>query len=129
MTHHAGCAVLFNKDTFYPDIKVSSIYLHDTRNGQHQIVNEGQSGLVLQAVISRASLRTLPRNGKSFFTMMSLHINNHFARDVMLQEHVDMVAGDFNGAAWRRQSDSDPPPISMIEEASDRVNGRMCADS
>ena len=44
--------------------------------------------------------------------MMSLHINNHFAqnrcigkkflltvRAVMLQEHVDMVAGDFNGAA------------------------------
>ena len=50
--------------------------------------------------------------------MMSLHINNHFAkkrdigknllvtvRTVMLQEQVDMVAGDCNG------------PISIIEEA------------
>ena len=35
----------------------------------------------------------------------------------MLQEHVGMVAGDFNGAAWRRQSGSDPRPISIIEEA------------
>ena len=43
---------------------------------------------------------------------MSLHNNNHYAkkrgmgkkllltvRAVMLQEHVDMVAGDFNGSA------------------------------
>ena len=65
-----------------------------------------------------------------FFTLMSLHINNHYAkkrgigkkllltvRIVMLQEHVDMVAGDFNCAAWRRQSSSDPRSISIIEEA------------
>ena len=57
-------------------------------------------------------------------------INNHFAkkrgigknlllavRTVMLQEQVDVVAGDFNGAAWRRQSGSDPRPVSIIEEA------------
>ena len=31
--HFAGCAVLFNKDTVYPDISVKSIYLHDTRRG------------------------------------------------------------------------------------------------
>ena len=38
-------------------------------------------------------------------------------RTVMLQEQVHMVAGDFNGAAWRRQSGSDPRPINIIEEA------------
>ena len=27
VTHNAGCAILFNKDTFHPDIKVRSIYL------------------------------------------------------------------------------------------------------
>ena len=27
VTHHGGCAVLFNKDTFFPDVKVKSIYL------------------------------------------------------------------------------------------------------
>ena len=61
--------------------------------------------------------------------MMSLHINNHYAKKrcigkklmltvctVMLQEHVDMVAGDFNGAAWRRPSSSDRRLISVIEE-------------
>ena len=38
-------------------------------------------------------------------------------RTVMLQEQVEMDAGDFNGSAWRRQSGSDPRPISIIEEA------------
>ena len=125
----------FNKDTFHPDINFSSIDFHDTRNGQHQIVNEGQSGWVLQAVISRASFRRLSRNGKSFFTMMSLHINNHFPEKrgigkkllltvctVMLQEQIDMVAGDFNGSAWPRQSDSDPRPIGIIEEVFANTN-------
>ena len=36
---------------------------------------------------------------------------------MMMQEHVDMVAGDTNGAAWRRPSGRDPRPISIIEEA------------
>ena len=58
-------------------------------------MKEGQSGWVLQAVISRASFRRIPR----------------------LQEQVDMVAGDFDGAAWRRQSDSDPRPLSIIDGA------------
>ena len=35
-------------------------------------------------------------------------------RAVMLGEHVDLVAGDFNGAAWRRDNSNN---ISIIEEA------------
>ena len=27
LTHYGGCAVFFNKDTFYPDVEVKSIYL------------------------------------------------------------------------------------------------------
>ena len=62
--------------------------------------------------------------------MMSLHINNTHAkkrgiaknlllavRAAMHQQQVDLVAGDFNGAAWRRQSGSDPRSISSVEEA------------
>ena len=92
---------------------------------------------------------------------MSLHINNQFAkkhgisknlllavRTVLRQEQVDMVAGDFNGAAWRRRSGNDQRCDSIIEEAfantnlpipqgpqhcGDQVefqeNGPMCADS
>ena len=109
---------------------MKSIYLHDNRNGQHEAVREGQTGWVLQGVISRASFRRIPRNGKSHFTMMSLRINNTFAkkrriaqnlplavRTVMLQQLVDLVAGDFNGAASRRQSGNDPRPTSRKEEA------------
>ena len=31
VSHYGGCAVFFNKDTFYPDVEVKPIYLHDTR--------------------------------------------------------------------------------------------------
>ena len=34
VTHFAGCAILFNKDTFYFDISVKSIYVHDTMRGR-----------------------------------------------------------------------------------------------
>ena len=66
---------------------------------------------------------------------MSLHINNQFAkmrgigkklllavRTVMMEEHVDFVAGDFNGAAWRRPCGSDRRLTSIIEEASADTN-------
>ena len=76
ITHFASCAVLFNKDTFHSDVQVNSVYIHDTRTGQQQVVKEGQSGWVCQAVISRASFPRVPRNCKSYFTMMSLHIDD-----------------------------------------------------
>ena len=38
-------------------------------------------------------------------------------RAVVLEEHVDLVAGDFNGAAWRESSGNNPQPISTLEEA------------
>ena len=36
-THFAGCAILFNKDTYHSDLQVSSVYIHDVkvRLGQH----------------------------------------------------------------------------------------------
>ena len=127
VTHHGGCAILFNKDTFFPDIKVTSIYLHDLRHSQPDKVIEGEIGWVLQGVISKASFRRKPRGGKSSFTQMSLHINNNCAkkrigkkillaiRAVMLDEQIDLVAGDFNGAAWRRQTNKGN--LSIVEEA------------
>ena len=128
MTHYGGCAILFNRDTFCSDIKVTSIYLHDLRGCQQDNVKEGESGCVLQGVISRASFRRQPRGGKSFFTVMSWHININYAKErgigkkllltiraVMPEEHVDLVAGDFNGAAWRRQCGNGR--LSIIEEA------------
>ena len=57
---NTGCAVLFNKDTFFPDVKVKSIYLHDTRRELPGEVMEGDSGWVLQGVLSRVSFRRRP---------------------------------------------------------------------
>ena len=50
--HLAGCGVLFNKDTFHSDLRVGSVYLHDTKSGQ-QVIKEGQNGCVFQAATSR----------------------------------------------------------------------------
>ena len=80
ITHFAGYVVLFSKETFHSDVQVNSVYIHDTRSRQQQVVKEGQSGWVLQAGFSRASFRRIPRNGKSYFAMMSLHINNQYAK-------------------------------------------------
>ena len=60
VTHYAGCAILFNKDTFYTNIDVKSNYLHDTRRDVPDQVIEGEQGWVLQGVLSRASFRRPP---------------------------------------------------------------------
>ena len=46
VTHYGGCAVLFNKDAFFPDVKVKSMYLHDIRRVLPDKVVEGDSGWV-----------------------------------------------------------------------------------
>ena len=105
-----------NKDTF-SDINVSSIYLHDTRACEQDKIKEGESGWVLQGVVSRAACRRQPRSGKDKFTVMTLHTNSNFAKEsgIMQEEHVDLVAGDFNGAAWRQSNGN--KSTSILEEA------------
>ena len=141
---------MFNKDTFHPDMKVTFVYLHDTRDGQQHVVREEQSGWVLQAVISRASFQRLPRNGKSFFTMMSSHINNQFAkkrgigkkllltvRTVMLEEHTvppgaaHAAVTDDSPALLKKLSLvrtywCQPGPTPLWDQVEYRVNGPMC---
>ena len=84
LTHFAGCAVLFNKDTFYTDISVKSIYLHDTRRILPDHFVEGEHGWVLQGVVSRASFRRAAASGQTVFTVLSLHINNVYAKNEVL---------------------------------------------
>ena len=80
VTYFAGCAVLFNKDTFYPNIDVKSIYLHDTRRVLHEHIDEGEHGWVLQGVVPRAPFGRAATSGQTAFTVLSLHINNVFAK-------------------------------------------------
>ena len=63
-----------------------------------------------------ASFRRQPLSGQKTFTVLSLHISKKLilTRAVMLDEKVDLVAGDFNGAAWRCDNRN---TISTIEEA------------
>ena len=127
VNHHGECAILHNKDTFYPDIDVKSIYLHDTRREMPGQVMEGGQGWVMQDVLSRASFRRPPLSGQKTFTVLNLHISNIYAkkrgiakkliltiRAIMIVQQVDMVAGDFNGTAWRCSTRS---YLSSIDEA------------
>ena len=106
VTYYGGCAVLFNKDTFYPDIEVNSVYLHDTRRELPDKVMEGDQGWVLQGVISRASFRRRLLSGQKTFTVLSLLIYNIHAkkrciakkliftiRAIMIGQHVYLQRG------------------------------------
>ena len=88
---------------------------------------EGDSGWVLQGVLSHASFRRQPLNDQRTFTVLSLHFTNDYAkkrgigkkviltiRAVMLEGGVDLVADDFNGVAWGRDNSNN---LSIIEEA------------
>ena len=106
MTHFAGCSILFNKDTFYLDISVKSIYLHDTKRFLQDQFFEGEQRWVLQGVLSRALFRRAAASGQKYFTVMSLHISNIYAkkksiakkiiqtvRAIMISQDIDLVAG------------------------------------
>ena len=69
----------------------------------------------------------LPFSGQTVFTVLSLHINNVCAkrrgiakkiiqavRALMISQDIDLVAGDFNSAAWRCRSRDN---LSSIDEA------------
>ena len=117
VTHNGGCAVLFNKDTSSLMSRSNPSTFHDTRRVLPDKVMEGDPGWVSKGVLSRASFRQQTSQRPKAFTVMSLHVSTIYAkrrgigkkliltiRAVMLDEKVDLVAGDFNGAAWRRDN-------------------------
>ena len=128
ISHHAGCAILFNKDAFYPNIDVMSIYLHDTRRDLPDQIMEGEQGWVMQGVLSRASFRRPPVSGQKSFTVVVSTYQQHLRQEekgiakkliltlraITISQQVDLVAGDFNGTAWRCHSRNN---ISTIDEA------------
>ena len=88
---------------------------------------EADQGWVMQSVLSRASFRRPPISGQKFFTVLSLHTSNIYAktrgiakkliytiRAIMIGQQNDLVAGDFNGTPWRF---SNRDNISTIDEA------------
>ena len=126
VTHYVACAILFNKDTFYPDISVKSIYLHDTRRGLQDQVVEGDQGWFYKVFFHVPHFVEPQSSGQKFFTVLSLHVSNIYAkkkgiakkliqtlRAIMISQEVDLVAGDFNGTAWRCRSRDN---LSTIDE-------------
>ena len=85
VTHYGGCAVLFNKDTLlHLKSKSSPSTFTMTRRELPDKVMEGDQGWVLQGVLSRASFRRPPLSGQKAFTVLSLHISNIYAKNVVL---------------------------------------------
>ena len=78
--HYAGCAILFNKDTFNTNNDVKSVYLHDTRRDLPDQVMGGEQGWVMQGVLSRASFRRPPLSEQETFTVFSQHISHIYAK-------------------------------------------------
>ena len=88
-----------------------------TQGEVYKIKSLKKQGWVLQGVLSRASFRRAAVSGQKFFTVLSLQISNIYAkkkgiakkliqtlRAIMISQEVDLVAGDFNGTAWRCRS-------------------------
>ena len=67
---------------------INSAFIHDTQNGQQQVVKEGLSGWFLQAGPSHTSFREIPRNGKSYFTMMSFHTKKPLCQETLNRENI-----------------------------------------
>ena len=74
-----------------------------------------------------ATFRRSPVSRQKYFTVLSLHISNiyskkkgiakkliHTLRAIMISQEVDLVAGGFNGTAWRCRSRDN---LSTIDEA------------
>ena len=105
---------------------MKSIYFHDTSRGLRDQVVEGEEGWVLQGVLSRAIFWCPPVGWQKHFTVLSLHISNIYTqkkgitkkliltlRAIMISQGIDLVAGHFNGTAWRCRSRDN---ISTIDE-------------
>ena len=90
-------------------------------------IREGAGRRTVSPRPSCASFRRPPISGQVTFTVLSLHISNIYAkkkgiaekliltiRAVMIGQQIDVVAGDFNGTAWRCSNRNN---ISTIDEA------------
>ena len=106
--HHAlvlcgsfSWATWFNKHTFGPDIEVKAI--HIPTNKAHC------SGWASEAVVSSARFRRIPSQRRIEHVACSSYCH--------VEEDVDMVDGDFNGASWRCRSGPDPQIESTLGES------------
>ena len=109
-----------------PNVDVKSIYLHDTRRDFCEQVMEGEQGWVLQGILSRPSFRRPPVGSNTlwcclFILATSTPRKRGIARKliltiraIMIGQQIDVVAGDFNGTAWRCSNQGN---ISTIDEA------------
>ena len=87
---------------------------------------EGDQVWVMQGVLSRASFRRPPLSGqKNFYSYVSTYKQLQKKRSIakklilticaiMIGQQIDLVAGDFNGTAWRC---SNRDNMSTIDEA------------
>ena len=85
------------------------------------MVTEGESGWVMQSVVSKAAFRRQPRDGQQTFTVMSWHITTFFqeawVREEASPHYPSHNAGRARGAAWRKSDGSNTQPSGILEGA------------
>ena len=83
-THFAGCAILFNKDTFHPDISVKSIYLprHEARCARSYCRRRTWRGFTRRTFTCLFS--SYCSQCQKVFTVLSLHMRNIYAKKKVL---------------------------------------------
>ena len=100
------------------------VNLHTSPNESMDSTDE--FSLSTQGVLSRASSRRAAASGQKVITVLPLQISNIYAkrkgiakniiqtlRAIRISQDIDLVAGDFNGTAWRCRSRDN---ISTIDE-------------
>ena len=118
VTHYAGSAILFNKDTFYSNIDVKSIYLHDTRSSHGWRTGVGHARCSFTCLIS-STTNQRPGNLYCVVSTYQQHLRQEerhrlTIRAIMISQQIDVVPGDFKGTAWRCRSRNN---IITIDEA------------
>ena len=63
-----------------PNVDVKSIYFHDTRRVLQDHTVEGAHCWDWECLVSRASFRRVAASGQTLYTILSLHINNVYAK-------------------------------------------------
>ena len=111
--------------------KKLSVYLHDTRDSQQKDVKKDTQSWVLHSVISRGVVPMAATQRQIVLNYdVIAHVNKQFPQTRGIEKKlllailwcwssiVDLVAADFNGAAWRRPCGNDRNSPVLLKKPS-----------
>ena len=91
VTHCAGCAILFNKDTFCPNVDAKSIHLHDARRDLPSQVIEGEQGGSYKVFFHVPHFVDHQLADRSTLLCSNIHAKKGIAKKLILTLHTVML--------------------------------------